>query len=118
LLILDVHDGLLRFGRPGHQLTSKGKKISFSGEVLRAARTLTADTPAGTRSGGSGSPARARRPANTVPRAWTWAGRRAFDQIPLDAGIHVVLTGIQMPRMNSLIERWVQTCRHELSTAR
>src|SRR5690349_17220194 len=23
-------------------------------------------------------------------------------------------TGFQMPRMNSIMERWVQTCRHEL----
>jgi transposase InsO family protein len=37
-----------------------------------------------------------------------------FDQILNDAGIQVVLTGIRMPRMNSIIERWVQTCRHEL----
>jgi putative transposase len=31
-----------------------------------------------------------------------------------DAGIDVVLSGVQMPRMNSIIERWVQTCRREL----
>jgi putative transposase len=31
-----------------------------------------------------------------------------------DTGIEVVLSGIQMPRMNSLIERWIQTCRREL----
>jgi putative transposase len=31
-----------------------------------------------------------------------------------DAGIKVVLSGIQTPRMNSIMERWVQTCRHEL----
>ncbi|MFE4627546.1 integrase core domain-containing protein [Streptomyces mirabilis] len=31
-----------------------------------------------------------------------------------NTGIHVVLTGVRMPRMNSLTERWVQTCRHEL----
>jgi transposase InsO family protein len=37
-----------------------------------------------------------------------------FDQILRDAGIQVVLTGIRIPRMNSIIERWVQTCRHEL----
>ncbi|MDH6120194.1 transposase InsO family protein [Kitasatospora sp. GAS204A] len=30
------------------------------------------------------------------------------------AGIQVVLSGIRMPRMNSIMERWVQTCRHEL----
>jgi transposase InsO family protein len=37
-----------------------------------------------------------------------------FDAILADAGIQAVLTGIQMPRMNSIMERWVQTCRHEL----
>jgi putative transposase len=31
-----------------------------------------------------------------------------------DAGIEVVLSGIRMPRMNSIMERWVQTCRREL----
>jgi hypothetical protein len=38
----------------------------------------------------------------------------AFDTVLHDAGLRVVLTGIQMPRMNSIMERWVQTCRHEL----
>jgi transposase InsO family protein len=37
-----------------------------------------------------------------------------FDAILADAGIDVVLSGIQMPRMNSIMERWVQTCRREL----
>ncbi|MDH6120935.1 hypothetical protein ABH930_004912 [Kitasatospora sp. GAS204A] len=37
-----------------------------------------------------------------------------FDQILGDAGIKVVLSGIRMPQMNSVMERWVQTCRHEL----
>jgi putative transposase len=37
-----------------------------------------------------------------------------FDAILGDAGIEVVLSGVRMPRMNSLMERWVQTCRHEL----
>jgi putative transposase len=31
-----------------------------------------------------------------------------------DAGIKVMLTGICMPRMNAIMERWVRTCRHEL----
>ncbi|MGW4825762.1 integrase core domain-containing protein [Streptomyces sp. NPDC004227] len=29
-------------------------------------------------------------------------------------GIEVVLSGVRMPRMNSIMERWVQTCRREL----
>jgi transposase InsO family protein len=37
-----------------------------------------------------------------------------FDQILTDAGIKTVLSGIRVPRMNSIMERWVQTCRHEL----
>ena len=38
----------------------------------------------------------------------------AFDALMTDAGLKVVITGIRMPRMNSLIERWIQTCRREL----
>jgi transposase InsO family protein len=37
-----------------------------------------------------------------------------FDEILADAGIAAVLTGIRMPRMNAVMERWVRTCRHEL----
>jgi putative transposase len=37
-----------------------------------------------------------------------------FDVILADVDIQVVLTGIRMPRMNSIMERWIQTCRHEL----
>jgi hypothetical protein len=37
-----------------------------------------------------------------------------FDAVLADAGIKVVLTGVQMPRMNAVIERWVPTCRREL----
>jgi putative transposase len=37
-----------------------------------------------------------------------------FDAILADAGIRVVLSGVRMPRMNSIMERWVQTCRREL----
>jgi hypothetical protein len=37
-----------------------------------------------------------------------------FDTILANAGIATVLTGVQMPRMNSIMERWIQTCRYEL----
>ncbi|MEV0136838.1 integrase core domain-containing protein, partial [Dactylosporangium sp. NPDC050688] len=37
-----------------------------------------------------------------------------FDAVLTDAGTKVVLSGIQTPRMNSIMERWVRTCRHEL----
>lgn len=39
---------------------------------------------------------------------------RLFDAILADTGIKVVLTGIRMPRMNAIMERWVRTCRREL----
>lgn len=31
-----------------------------------------------------------------------------------DASLKVVTTGIRVPRINSLMERWTQTCRREL----
>jgi transposase InsO family protein len=37
-----------------------------------------------------------------------------MDEVFAKAGITTVLTGIRMPRMNSIMERWVQSCRHEL----
>jgi len=37
-----------------------------------------------------------------------------FDTILADAGIKVVRSGVQMPRMNAIVERWVRTCRREL----
>jgi transposase InsO family protein len=37
-----------------------------------------------------------------------------LDTILADAGITAVLSGIQMPRMNAIMERWVRTCRSEL----
>ncbi|PWI08842.1 integrase [Streptomyces sp. NWU339] len=36
------------------------------------------------------------------------------DTLPADAGLKVITTGIRMPRMNSLMERRIQTCRREL----
>jgi transposase InsO family protein len=37
-----------------------------------------------------------------------------FDTILADAGITVVRSGVRMPRMNAIVERWVRTCRREL----
>ncbi|MFF4189584.1 integrase core domain-containing protein [Nonomuraea sp. NPDC001831] len=37
-----------------------------------------------------------------------------MDAILAEADIKTVLTGIRMPRINSIMERWVQSCRHEL----
>jgi putative transposase len=36
------------------------------------------------------------------------------DAILTDAGVKTVLSGVRMPRMNSIMERWIQSCRHEL----
>jgi transposase InsO family protein len=36
-----------------------------------------------------------------------------MDEILAEAGIETVISGIRMPRMNSIMERWVQSCRHE-----
>jgi transposase InsO family protein len=39
---------------------------------------------------------------------------QAFEAVLADAGLEVVTSGIRMPRMNSIMERWIQTCRREL----
>ncbi len=53
-------------------------------------------------------------------RAW-WLIRdrdgkypKLFDDVLADARIEILLTGVRMPRTNSIMERWVQTSRHEL----
>ena len=37
-----------------------------------------------------------------------------FDAVLADLGINLVLSGVRIPRMNAVMERWVQTCRREL----
>ena len=37
-----------------------------------------------------------------------------FDAVLADAGIEAVLSGVRVPRMNAIMERWVETCRREL----
>src|SRR5262249_13847947 len=37
-----------------------------------------------------------------------------FDAVLGEGGIGVVLSGVRMPRMNSIMEGWVQPCRYEL----
>jgi hypothetical protein len=45
----------------------------------------------------------------------TLSGTRMYVLAVLaDAGIKIALSGIQTPRMNAIMERWVRTCRHEL----
>jgi putative transposase len=43
-----------------------------------------------------------------------WEFPALMDEILAEAGVKTVLTGIRMPRMNSIMERWVQSCRREL----
>ncbi|MEU7004573.1 integrase core domain-containing protein [Nonomuraea sp. NPDC046570] len=43
-----------------------------------------------------------------------WKFPAPMEEILTDAGIHTVLTGVRMPRMNAVMERWVQSCRREL----
>ena len=38
----------------------------------------------------------------------------AFDAVFEDEGIAIVKTGIRVPRMNAIMERWVRSCRTEL----
>lgn len=37
-----------------------------------------------------------------------------FDTVLADSAITVVRSGVRIPRMNSIMERWIQACRHEL----
>jgi transposase InsO family protein len=38
----------------------------------------------------------------------------AFDAVFRNEGVAIVKTGIRVPRMNAIMERWVRTCRAEL----
>ncbi|MEU9191284.1 integrase core domain-containing protein [Streptomyces sp. NPDC048484] len=38
----------------------------------------------------------------------------AFDALLADTGLEIVKSGVRMPRMNSIMERWIQTCKREL----
>ncbi|GAB2991886.1 integrase core domain-containing protein [Saccharothrix stipae] len=37
-----------------------------------------------------------------------------FDAVLADAGVQVVLSGVRIPRMNAIVERWIHSCRREL----
>jgi putative transposase len=39
---------------------------------------------------------------------------QAFDAVFFGEGIEMVKCAVRTPRMNSIMERWVQTCRREL----
>ena len=36
-----------------------------------------------------------------------------FDTVLTDVGIEVLLSGVRIPRMNAITERWIQACRRE-----
>jgi transposase InsO family protein len=38
----------------------------------------------------------------------------SFDAVLADSGIATIMTGIRVPRMNAIMERWIRTCRTEL----
>jgi putative transposase len=38
----------------------------------------------------------------------------SFDAVLADSGIATIMTGIRVPRMNAIMERWIRTCRAEL----
>jgi transposase InsO family protein len=37
-----------------------------------------------------------------------------FDAVLADSGITIIRSGVRIPRMNAIMERWVRTCRSEL----
>jgi transposase InsO family protein len=47
-------------------------------------------------------------------RDWDGKYPALFDTILADAGVTVVRSGVRVPRMNAVMERWVRTCRREL----
>jgi len=38
----------------------------------------------------------------------------SFDSVLADQGVEIVKTGVKMPRMNAIMERWIRSCRAEL----
>jgi len=38
----------------------------------------------------------------------------AFNAVPADAGVQIVLCNVRTPRMNVMTERWIGGCRREL----
>jgi transposase InsO family protein len=38
----------------------------------------------------------------------------SFDAVLADSGIATIMTGIRVPRMNAIMERWIRACRTEL----
>ncbi|ONI93025.1 integrase [Saccharothrix sp. ALI-22-I] len=70
--------------------------------VTQAARNLVMDLE------DAGSPAR------SLIRDRDGKFPALFDAVLADGGIQVVLSGVRIPRMNAIMERWIRTCRREL----
>ncbi|MGW5690573.1 integrase core domain-containing protein [Streptomyces asiaticus] len=68
-------------------------------EDTRLRRRVTVD---------SGDAAPAGKPIRPGERRWGDVGTSSED-----AGIEAVLSGVQMPRMNAIAERWIGSCRRE-----
>jgi putative transposase len=47
-------------------------------------------------------------------RDWDSRCTAAFDAVLAHSGITITKTGIRVPQMNAIVERWVRTCRTEL----
>jgi transposase InsO family protein len=56
----------------------------------------------------------ASRPARFLIRDRDGKYPALFDAVLVDAGIRVVLTGVRIPRMNAIMERWIRSCLREL----
>jgi putative transposase len=54
------------------------------------------------------------RPARLLIRDRDTKFGSGFDAVLADAGTRVMPRGVQMPRMNAIMEHWIQTCRREL----
>jgi hypothetical protein len=104
--------------------------IEESGYEIRHARVLTrisaeeatAGKPSEAPTHRRRTPGPSPQPDHRTPRSFSKVGavpfltraRRAGHIVAGDAGIAVVHSGVRVPRMNSIMERWVQSCRHEL----
>ena len=51
--------------------------------------------------------------AATALMAW-FIFHEGFDAVFTAAGLRIVRSGVRMPRMNSIMERWIGGCRREL----
>ena len=53
-------------------------------------------------------------PTATAVTRPVWPVTAAFDEVFRAAGARIIRSAVQAPRMNSIMERWVGSCRREL----